>query len=146
MLKVRSPFPHAGSDALLEGAPVRIIQVHRDGTRLVTGKGISRIVPLEELFDPSVPEDPLARWLDDRVEYLPIAAEFTPAEDLFADYVSWCRMLKVAELNILGPVLFNAALLECNRLGTLKNGKKCFDLALCAPGTKPARAVHRVAA
>lgn len=84
-----APFPLPGSEALLDGTPVRIHQQIDRCTVLVFGEKLTRRADLSELAPP--PEPTLfARWLGERVVTAPTDPEArVPAIDLADDYRAW---------------------------------------------------------
>jgi hypothetical protein len=67
MLKAPADFPYPGSEALLGDKRVRIIGELADGRRLISAKGITRTVEVDQLSDASLPDQPMDRWYAERV-------------------------------------------------------------------------------
>jgi hypothetical protein len=97
MLKTPADFPYPGSEALLGDKRVRIIGELADGRRLVSAKGITRTVDLDQLSDGSLPDQPMDRWYAERVIRIGGETLPTPTSDLYADFVIFSRARTVAD-------------------------------------------------
>lgn len=134
MLKSIAEFPYAGSEALLGDRRVRINRVEPDGRRFVTGKGVARTVDLDQLSDASLPDQPMDRWYAERAATLEGDACPTPTEDLYRDFLTFCRARLVEEFQTPTRMAFGHFLNLKGHGATVRkvDGKaqRCVDLML----------------
>lgn len=134
MLKAPAEFPWPGSEALFGDRRVRINRVEPDGRRFVTGKGVARTVDLDQLSDASLPDDPMGRWYAERAVAIDGDACPTPTEDLYRDFLTFCRARRVEEYQTPSRMAFGHFLNLKGHGATVRKvdgrNHRCVDLML----------------